>query len=221
MPKLLLDLGAVLYCKTNVPQTMMTADSENNIFGRTLNPHNSALTAGGSTGGEGALIALRGSVLGIGTDIGGSVRIPAAACGIYSFKPSSGVLPYGGQRKLGVRGMKAIEACAGPMANSFRDCQMLVSLIMQMQTWKYDHTVLSLPWIGIPTKKEFRIGVAQDDGMRTPTPPLRRVMRQAVKSLNQVDGVTVIPINLPNVPEYYRSLWEYFSLAGGKVRILL
>ncbi|KAJ4349961.1 uncharacterized protein N0V89_008582 [Didymosphaeria variabile] len=62
---MLLDLGAVLYCKTNVPQSIMTADSDNNVFGRTLNPRNTALTAGGSTGGEGALIALRGSVLGV------------------------------------------------------------------------------------------------------------------------------------------------------------
>ena len=51
-------------------ETLMTADSDNNVFGRTVNPHNINLTAGGSTGGEGALIALRGSVLGVGTDIG-------------------------------------------------------------------------------------------------------------------------------------------------------
>ena len=70
-------LGAVLHCKTNVPQTMMTVDSENNIWGRTLNP-NKSLTSGGSTGGEGALIALRGSVAGIGTDVAGSNVIRSA-----------------------------------------------------------------------------------------------------------------------------------------------
>lgn len=75
--KLLKSLGAILYCKTNVPQSLMTADSDNNVYGRTLNPHNTNLTAGGSTGGEGALIALRGSVLGVGTDIAGSIRIPS------------------------------------------------------------------------------------------------------------------------------------------------
>lgn len=64
---ILLDLGAVLYVKTNIPQTLMTADSDNNVFGRTLNPHNTALTAGGSSGGEGALVAFRGSILGVGT----------------------------------------------------------------------------------------------------------------------------------------------------------
>ena len=68
---LLLSLGAVLYCKTNVPQTMMALDSHNNVFGRTMNPANRQLTAGGSSGGEGALIAMRGSILGVGTDVGG------------------------------------------------------------------------------------------------------------------------------------------------------
>jgi len=63
--KMLLDAGAVLYVKTNVPQTLMSLDSVNHVFGRTLNPRNRKLTAGGSTGGEGPLIALRGSLLGV------------------------------------------------------------------------------------------------------------------------------------------------------------
>lgn len=67
---MLLDLGAILYCKTNIPQSMMTGDSDNNVFGRTLNPHKLKLGAGGSSGGEGALVAMRGSILGVGTDIG-------------------------------------------------------------------------------------------------------------------------------------------------------
>lgn len=87
--KLLIQNGAVLYVKTNVPQTLMVrtpspsyytqfdgqefqwGETLNNVFGRTLNPHNTAFTCGGSSGGEGALIALRGSVLGVGTDIAG------------------------------------------------------------------------------------------------------------------------------------------------------
>lgn len=92
---ILLAAGAVLYVKTNVPQTMMTADSHNNVFGRVLNPYRRNLTAGGSSGGEGALIALRGSVLGIGTDIAGSIRIPALCCGTTGFKPSVRRVPYG------------------------------------------------------------------------------------------------------------------------------
>ena len=65
---ILLSLGAVPYVKTNIPMTLMTADSDNNIFGRALNPHNTMLNAGGSSGGEGALVAFRGSPIGVGTD---------------------------------------------------------------------------------------------------------------------------------------------------------
>jgi Asp-tRNA(Asn)/Glu-tRNA(Gln) amidotransferase A subunit family amidase len=100
----LLGAGAVLYVKTNVPQTMMTAESHNNVFGRTLNPYHLNLTAGGSSGGEGALVAMRGSLLGVGTDIAGSVRIPSICCGTVGFKPSVDRIPYGGQTSAGRAG---------------------------------------------------------------------------------------------------------------------
>ena len=84
--------GAVFYCKTNQPQSIMHLESDSH-WGRVLNPYNIHLSAGGSTGGEAALIAMKGSVLGVGTDIGGSVRGPSAFCGIYGFKPTSYILP--------------------------------------------------------------------------------------------------------------------------------
>lgn len=74
MVDVLLRAGAVLYVKTNVPQSMMTPDTENFTFGRTRNPRSKYLTAAGSSGGLGALVAFRGSLVGIGTDAGGSVR---------------------------------------------------------------------------------------------------------------------------------------------------
>lgn len=73
MMRILRNLGAVFYCKTNQPQTIMHLESDSH-WGRTLNPHNIHLSAGGSTGGEAALLAMKGSVMGIGTDIGGSIR---------------------------------------------------------------------------------------------------------------------------------------------------
>lgn len=88
----------MLYVKTNVPQTLFTFECSNPVWGRTTNPYNDKYTCGGSSGGEGALLAMDGSALGIGTDIGGSLRIPAAYCGIFSLKPSSGRVSYGGAR---------------------------------------------------------------------------------------------------------------------------
>ncbi|GME34954.1 hypothetical protein M1821_007645 [Neofusicoccum parvum] len=217
LPALLLDLGAVLYCKTNIPQTMMTADSDNNVFGRTLNPHNTALTAGGSSGGEGALVALRGSVLGVGTDVAGRIRIPSLCCGIYGFKGSVGIVPYGGQRSASVPGMTGIVATAGPMASSFRDCRYFMEAIMQAGTWRYDSTSLSLPWknLRLPAHHELKIGVADDDGLYTPHPAVRRVMEHCVARL-KLAGATLTPVRLPGVSDCVESAWRYFSLAGSQ-----
>lgn len=96
MVKELRALGAVLYCKTSVPHSLMVGETINNIIGYTTNPKNRSLSAGGSSGGEGALISLKGSPVGFGTDIGGSIRIPAAFCGLYGLRPSAGRLPYEG-----------------------------------------------------------------------------------------------------------------------------
>lgn len=92
--KELRSLGAILYCKTSVPHTLMSGETVNNIIGYTWNPKNRNLTSGGSSGGEGALIGLKGSPAGFGTDIGGSIRIPAAFNGLFGIRPSSGRLPY-------------------------------------------------------------------------------------------------------------------------------
>lgn len=91
---LILEQGGVVYCKTNVPQTVLSADTVNNIFGRTLNPVVRNIIPGGSSGGEAALLACKGSILGIGTDTGGSIRVPCAACELYGLKPSSGRVSY-------------------------------------------------------------------------------------------------------------------------------
>lgn len=104
MVKELRALGAVLYCKTSVPHSLMVGETINNIIGYTTNPKNRSLSAGGSSGGEGALISLKGSPVGFGTDIGGSIRIPAAFCGLYGLRPSAGRLPYEGYVLLMIPG---------------------------------------------------------------------------------------------------------------------
>lgn len=88
MIQILRDAGAVFYVKTNQPQAIMHLECAG-FHGRSLNPHNINLSPGGSSGGEAALVAMRGSIFGIGTDIGGSIRGPAGFCGIYGFKPTS------------------------------------------------------------------------------------------------------------------------------------
>ncbi|KAI1623931.1 amidase [Exophiala viscosa] len=211
---LLLDLGAILYCKTNLPQTIMTGDSDNNVFGRTLNPHNTNLTAGGSTGGEGALIALRGSLLGVGTDIAGSIRIPSLCNGLYGFRGSVGVVPHGGVRDLAVPGTDGVRSTAGPMATSIRDCQLLMKAIMESETWRYDSTVVSVPWRGLKVREKLRIGLVEDNGIDTPSPPIRRSFNEAARLLQGINEIEVIPLSLPGLGDIYQDLVRYMAPLG-------
>ncbi|KAL2854839.1 amidase signature domain-containing protein [Aspergillus pseudoustus] len=219
---LLLDLGAVLYVKTNIPQTMMTADSENAIYGRTLNPHNTALTAGGSTGGEGALQALRGSILGVGTDIAGSIRIPALCCGVYGFKPTSNRVPFGGQISGYMAGIPGIEGCAGPLGQSIDDIELFMATVLSGETWRYDSTSLSAPWASnIPANKSVEgrlltIGILPEDPQYPLHPPVRRALTSAIESLEKKGHRLVqLPPTLAdsNTSTAYASrlAWQYFT----------
>ncbi|EGU77586.1 hypothetical protein FOPG_15002 [Fusarium oxysporum f. sp. conglutinans race 2 54008] len=183
---LLLDAGAVLYCKTNLPQTMMTADSENNIFGRTLNPHNTSLTAGGSTGGEGALVAFRGSPLGVGSDIAGSIRIPSLCCGIYGFKPTSERVPFGGQSEYPFPKdhIPGIAPVGGPMANSIEDLELFMKITLAQRPWNYDPTVVDIPWRDLgEADNKLTIGVMAEDPEYPLHPPVRRALAKAASAL--------------------------------------
>ncbi|RMX85166.1 hypothetical protein D0869_04030 [Hortaea werneckii] len=184
---LLLQQGAVLYCKTNIPLTLAALDSHNNVFGRTLNPANKALTAGGSSGGEGALIAMRGSPLGIGTDVGGSIRIPAMCNGLVGVKPSHGRVPYAGQEAGSLPGSSklGIEATAGPIARTVRDCELLLRVVGDASPWLFDPDVLphswsqQLPLLPHPSSRPtqpLRIGIMRNDGHTLPLPPIANLM---------------------------------------------
>lgn len=204
---LLLQLGAVLYCKTNVPQTMMSLDSFNNVFGRTMNPANQKLTAGGSTGGEGALIAMRGSVLGIGTDIGGSIRVPALCNGLFGVKPSHGRVPYAGQESGTQAGASktGIESTAGPIARSVRDCDLLLRVVCDAWPSSLDPDCLDQTWaqqssLQHANQNKLVVGIARTDGHVTPLPPVQRMMEEISTSLGAASSlIEVIEIDLKDL----------------------
>ncbi|KAH8803652.1 amidase [Xylogone sp. PMI_703] len=215
--KILLDLGAVLYVKTNIPQTLMTADSDNNVFGRTLNPHKLSLTAGGSSGGEGALVAMRGSILGVGTDIGGSIRIPALCCGTYGFKPSANRIPYGGQQGPGRAGSPGIVAAAGPLATTFRDLEFFMRHVISKVPQNYDSSALPMPWCPVEVKKNLTIGVFKGDPEYPVSPPVARAITTAVKILEAAGHTIVLLKNTPALKESDRLCRALFSLDNTKV----
>ncbi|KAJ5359467.1 uncharacterized protein N7496_011880 [Penicillium cataractarum] len=179
---LLLDAGAVLYVKTNVPTAMMIAESVNNVFGRTVNPRNRNLTSGGSSGGESALIAFGASRLGVGTDIGGSLRIPAACTGIYTIRPSAGRFPNF-QTRSGLAGQEAVNSVNGPMASTLPEIILWAKTIVSQQPWIRDPKCLPIPWRTVTPKRRLKIAVLWHDGTVAPTPPVSRALKETVAKL--------------------------------------
>ncbi|EOD44391.1 putative acetamidase protein [Neofusicoccum parvum UCRNP2] len=127
--------GCVFYARTTEPQSTMHLECANNITGCTANPWNRALTPGGSTGGEGALLGLGASVLGVGGDIGGSVRAPASNCGVYGFKPTSRRLPLAGM-KCTMLGNETVLPTFGPLARSRETVNLFMRVVLDTEPWR-------------------------------------------------------------------------------------
>lgn len=193
--------GALLFCHTMLPQAIMHLESES-FWGRTLNPFNTNLTSGGSSGGEGALIAMRGSPIGVGSDIGGSIRSPASLCGLYGLRPSTQRVPNAGCRTY-VPGRDSILGCFGPLAHSIEDIELFMSVVVGDEVsapWRSDPALLEMPWRfgrqgdwqrGVPSAK-LRVGIMRDDGEVRPVACIRNLMEAAEKQLRESDEVEVV-----------------------------
>src|SRR5579859_1947173 len=179
-----LSLGAIPFCRTTEPQALMHLSCNNNITGRTVCPYNRTLTSGGSSGGEGALIAMKGSCVGLGTDIGGSVRGPAANCGIYSLRQSAMRLPMNGMSMCMV-GAESILPILGPMCHSQRDIQMFMENVLSTEPWKKDHSLVALPWRKPTLPKKIRVGIMWHDGVVVPHPPITRGMKEVKAAMEK------------------------------------
>ncbi|KAK9423364.1 putative amidase [Seiridium unicorne] len=214
---ILLDLGAILYIKTNVPQTMLTVDTENNIFGRTLNPYCFSLTAGGSSGGEGALVGLHGSPMGIGTDIGGSIRLPSLCNGLYGFKATANRVAYGGQQSPARIGSPGIVASAGPLCHSSADLTFFTQHILTALPWTRDPTALSIPWRHLERPSSLKMGVWLGD----PQVPLDTSVQLALEATAEklrLAGHQLINIdNFPHITTAAQIATGFFRLDNKQV----
>ncbi|OCL15205.1 amidase [Glonium stellatum] len=181
-------LGAILYCKTSLPQALLVGETVNNLIGTTMNPVNQKLSCGGSSGGEGALQALGGSSLGVGTDIGGSVRIPAAFCGTYSIKPSFGRFSY---RRVANSspGQTIMPSAIGFMATSVLSLKLIMTSLLSTKPWLRDPDVVDMPWRNI-AELEVRntslcFAVFTNDEKVTPHPPVIRAIKMVVDAVKK------------------------------------
>ncbi|CAJ2512337.1 Uu.00g053520.m01.CDS01 [Anthostomella pinea] len=190
------EAGAVFYVRTTQPQTLMHLETSNNLYGTTINPYNSTLTSGGSSGGEGALLGLRGSVLGIGTDIGGSIRSPAANNGVFGFKPTSLRLPVEGLA-VTMAGAEHIRPTPGPLSTSVEGLRLFTKAILDRKPWLRDPTLVPLGWRDVDGEPEsrgrkLRVAVVWDDGVVRPHPPVVRALADVVEKLRASEAVEVV-----------------------------
>ncbi|UPL02634.1 hypothetical protein LCI18_013568 [Fusarium solani-melongenae] len=214
--------GAVFYCKTNVPQSLMSGECVNFLYGRTSTPDNLNLSAGGSSGGEGSLIALGGSPLGIGTDIAGSIRTPANFNGIYGLCPSHGRLPLHSAKYTSPS--YPINGVAGPLCRSIDGLEVYTRTVLSLNPWDWDSFCVPMPWnqmlydffIRQATLKELSFGFVAHDGVVLPHPPIQRCIQQ-VKTALMNSGFDVIDVELFDGTErMWETAQDIFSAAGSK-----
>ncbi|KAK2602278.1 hypothetical protein N8I77_008826 [Diaporthe amygdali] len=163
---------------------LKTADSHNHVFGRALNPWNTSLTAGGSSGGEGALIAFRGSPLGVGTDVAGSIRIPALCCGLYGFRPTTSRVPYGKQAPIANPGLRTILPSAGPLANDVGALEIFLKSVIGSRPALLDSTAVDVPWRNVgPPQSKLRFGVLAEDPLLPWHPTVKKAVSNTLDTL--------------------------------------
>lgn len=207
------DAGAVFYQRTNQPQALMHLECENNIFGATLNPYNRNLTCGGSSGGEGASLGFGSSCIGLGTDIGGSIRNPAAMQGAFGLKLTSNRLPLSDTFCVSA-GAEAIAPAIGPMGRSVEIIDLVTKVIVAAEPWKVYRDLSNKPWDndGLKGKKKLVVGIQYSDGVVTPQPPMQRALKEAAEKLKAVGSIDGIEIEIKEYKPFKQDLaWEIIS----------
>jgi len=188
---ILRDHNAIFLGKTNVPQLLLAQESENVLWGITHNPWNLKRSPGGSSGGEAAAIASGQSPFGIGTDIGGSVRIPCHFCGIAGLKPTVDRWSNRGS-VTGIAGQELVRAQMGPMARSVSDLALLMRAVDPLVACQRDPAVPPLAFpADLPDVRGLRIGVFADDGFLRPNPAIARAVQLAREALVAAGAVVV------------------------------
>ncbi len=220
--------GAVILGVTNTPELLMAWETDNRLYGRTNNPWDLSRTAGGSSGGEAAAIAAGLSAGGVGSDGGGSIRVPAHFCGICGLKPTPGRIPSTGHfPKSG--GPFALIGVVGPLARTVADLQILfkvmagvddgdpaaapvgVSSQFSVFSSQKEHALGTDDWV-----RSTAIGFFEDDGRTRVTEETRLAVRHAALLLMRA-GFRVDAFLPEGLEEARERWWDFFGVAGGMI----
>lgn len=213
--------GAVILGQTNVAQLLLYHESRNPLFGQTANPSSLAHTPGGSSGGEAAAIAAGMSPLGIGTDIGGSIRVPAHFSGIAGLKPTLDRLPNKGSNGA-LLGQEAVRSQLGPMARSARDLSLFMGALDPRAMTALDPRVPPLPF-GDPSQIEvagMSVGFYSDDGLIPSSAAVARAVGEAAAAL-RARGAEVIAFTPPGIEDAVYTYLAAMSADGGETALRL
>jgi Asp-tRNA(Asn)/Glu-tRNA(Gln) amidotransferase A subunit family amidase len=207
------DAGAILLGNTNVPEFMMAYETDNRLNGKTSNPWNLAYSSGGSSGGEAAAIASGCSMGGMGSDGGGSIRVPAHFCGICGLKPTAGRVAATGHFPPSVGAFAWLGVC-GPMARTVADLRTLFHIIEGPDPGD----PLSAPVAGrkIPPSdlRGFRIGILENPELGRATSETLSTVRRAAQTLCDL-GFRAEPVKLQNLDRALELWWYFFGPAIG------
>jgi Asp-tRNA(Asn)/Glu-tRNA(Gln) amidotransferase A subunit family amidase len=205
--------GAIILGTTNCPELLMAWETDNLLYGRTNNPWDLERTAGGSSGGESAAIAAGMSAGGVGSDGGGSIRVPAHFTGICGLKPTPGRIPSTGHYPTSA-GPFALLGVVGPMARTVADLKLLFEAMQGPDVEDTCAAPVPLRWPNKEDIGKLKVGFFEDDGRTPVTAETRAAVRQAAESLRSA-GFQVEPFPL-DVLEEARQLWhKFFVVAGG------
>ncbi|MEJ8566295.1 amidase [Wenzhouxiangellaceae bacterium CH-27] len=214
------DAGAVLMGKTNTPELTLSFDTNNRVYGQTFNPHDLSRSPGGSSGGAAAIVAAGGSPFDIGSDYGGSIRLPAHVNGICGLKPTAGrvsrsghIFPFGGVQDAFQQ--------LGPLARGVEDLALLLRIIQgpdgidpgALPLESHDPDTVDL--------SDLRVAWFDDNGIAEPTPETREAVRVAARSLAE-GGIPVSSDRPGSIGQTLDvTLPIYFWDGGASVRRLL
>ncbi len=205
--------GAIILGKTNTPEFTLAGITNNDVYGRTNNPYDVERSPAGSSGGAGAILAAGGSALDLGSDTGGSIRMPSHYCGIAGIKPTSGRVPRTGHAISFDAGALDAFTQIGPMARQVEDLSLTLSIIAGPDG--HDPAVVPAP-LGDPqdvSVRTLRVAFYTDNGITSPSPDTVSTVQTAAGVLAE-HGVSVKEDRPPGVSDAER-LWRSLYLADG------
>jgi fatty acid amide hydrolase len=182
--------GVIFLGKTNVPQALLAQETDNPVYGVTNNPWDLGRTPGGSSGGESAAVAAGLSPVGIGTDIGGSIRIPAHFCGIVGFKPTLDRWSNRGSNSA-IKGQEVVRAQIGCLTRDVADVRLLWDQLDISSMSTTDPLVSPLASGQLPDLRGMTIGFVDDDDFLPPSRSIRRAVGMAREALEEAGAKIV------------------------------